>query len=137
MLFVKCVQRLPFSYTYLTLCRYQVWKWRDINNCYSRRFCDSSLFIEQVFLSLFIEFIYEIIFMGFSYFLIFLENIEKENTWIFRLHKYVNVPQLPIFDTVAVLHVVYHQAISLESLFLLYIFLCILGKWQMAYCFHS
>ena len=54
MLFFKCVQRLSFCFTCLTLSRYQVWSKRYIKNHVFNRFSDLSLFIEQRF-----EFIYE------------------------------------------------------------------------------
>ena len=122
----KCVQRLLFHFTYLTLSRYQVWCWRHISR-YSRRFWDLSLFIELRF-----EFIHVILFVRFSYWYFFLKNLVERKHETFRLRNYLNVLQLPILDTGTVLYVVckYLFALALDSLFLLYTVLCIPGKWH-------
>ena len=72
----------------------------------------------------------------------FLEESWKYETYqTFRLHKYANVLELPIVDIAAVLYVAckYLLSLSLGIPFLLYILLCILGKWQhkLNCCFHS
>ena len=97
-----------------------------LRTCYHRRFCDLSLFIEQRF-----EFIYEIIFIRF--FLViycFKKSWKKEAYGFFHLRRYVDVLQLPFVDIAAALYVVckYLFALLLDNPFLLYIFLCILGK---------
>ena len=63
----------------------------------------------------------------------FLEEPWKKETFeIFLLSKYINALQMAIVDIAAVLYVVhkYLFALSLDSPFLWYILLCILGKWQ-------
>ena len=60
-----------------------------------------------------------------------MKNLGKKETYEpFRLHKYVNVFRLPIVSTAAALYVVckFLFALSLDSQFVLYILLCILGK---------
>ena len=71
-------------------------------------------------------------FLRFSELFIFLKNIEKRKHETFRLHKYVNVLQLPIVDIAAVLYVVckYLFFLLLDRPFLLSNLLCILGEWQ-------
>ena len=58
MMFFKCVQSLPFFFSYLTFSKYEV----DVmlRTRYFRRFYNLSLFIEKRF-----EFIHEIIFIRF------------------------------------------------------------------------
>ena len=104
--FLKCIQRLPFCFTYKMLCRYQVWSWHCIKNNDFRRFCDLSLFNKQRF-----ELIYG-------------------TSATFRLHKFVNILQLPTIDIAAVLHGVckYLFALSQNSPFVLYIYFYILDK---------
>ena len=95
---------------------------------YFRRFCDLSPFIEPKF-----GFMYEIIFIRFSWRFIFLNNLQKrKHIKTFRLCKYVNILQLSIADIAAVLYVACKClfALSLDSPFLLYILLYILGKWK-------
>ena len=60
------------------------------------------------------------------------ESLKKETYETFHLHKYVNILQLSNVDIVSVLYVAckYLFGLSLDSLLLLYIALCILGKWQ-------
>ena len=69
------------------------------------------------------------------------QSWRKEIYATFRLPTYINVHQLPIVDTAAVLYVArkYLFDLSVDSLFLLFILLCILSKWKhkLNYCLHS
>ena len=134
MLFFKCVQRLPFCFTYLTLSRYKAWSWLHIKNPTLGTFATFYWAEDWICLWNNLHKIFLVIY--------FLEQSwRKEIYATFRLPKCINVLQLPIVDTAAALYVAWKYLfdLSVDSLFLLFILLCILRKWKhkLNYCLHS
>ena len=123
MLFLKCVQSLPFCFIYLTLSKYQIWNWSCVRTAIlgspATCFFSKGLILSMKWSS------YDFLSDSLSWKVLRKGNILNSPSLQVR-----SVLKLAIVGIGRVLYVAlkYLFALSIDSLFLLYILLCVLDK---------